>query len=147
MLGVASKTTVRVRYADTDKMSVAYHANYIIWFEVGRAEFFRELEMPFPRFEEQGLGMYVIEVSCRYRRPALYDDEVVVVTEAEHMSSHAIRFRYRMYREDTLLADGKSIHVFLDKEGKMADVGKYAILTRLRDMINNSSQEKQPSAE
>ena len=138
-MGLVSKTTVRVRYADTDKMGVAYHANYIIWFEVGRAEFFRGLDMPFPKFEEEGLGMYVINVSCRYRKPAIYDDEIVVITEAEKMSLHAVHFKYRMYRGNTQLADGKSVHVFLDREGKMADISKYKILVSLRDQISGST--------
>jgi len=136
MMGLSSKTRLRVRYAETDQMGIVYHANYLIWFEVGRSELFRELELPYTELEEQGLGLAVIEASCRYRKPAHYDDELVIVTELDHMSARSVRFNYHVYREETLLAEGKTVHMFINKEGRLADIRKYAIWTRLKTLID-----------
>lgn len=134
-MGLSSKSRVRVRYSETDQMGIVYHSNYLVWFEVGRSELFRELDLPFTQFEEQGLGLAVIEASCRYRKPSRYDDDLVIITRLEHMSSRSARFNYHIYRGETLLAEGKTVHVFINKEGRLADVRRYAIWTRLQEFI------------
>ncbi|HEY8909271.1 MAG TPA: thioesterase family protein [Desulfosporosinus sp.] len=138
-MGLSSKTRVRVRFSETDQMGVVYHANYLVWFEVGRTELFRELNLPYTQFEEQGLGLAVIEVSCRYRKPSRYDDELVIVTELDHISWRSARFSYRVYRDDTLLADGKTVHMFINKDGRLADVRQYAIWPLLQPIIENQT--------
>ena len=135
-MGLSSKTHVRVRYSETDQMGIVYHSNYLVWFEVGRSELFRELELPFTQFEEQGLGLAVIEASCHYRKPSHYDDDLVIITTVEHMSSRSARFNYHVYRGETLLAEGKTVHVFINKEGRLANVRRYAIWTRLQVIID-----------
>ena len=134
-MGLSSKTHIRVRYSETDQMGVVYHANYLVWFEVGRSELFRELDLPYTQFEDQGLGLAVIEASCRYRKPSRYDDDLVIITELDHISSHSARFCYYVYREETLLAEGKTVHVYINSEGRLADVRRYAIWTRLQAII------------
>ncbi|HWQ43391.1 MAG TPA: thioesterase family protein [Desulfosporosinus sp.] len=136
-MGLSSKTRLRVRYSETDQMGIVYHANYLVWFEVGRSELFRELNLPYTQFEEQGLGLAVVEVSCRYRKPSRYDDELIIVTSLEHISSHGASFSYRIYREETLLAEGKTDHVFINKEGHLADVRRYAIWPLLQPILEN----------
>lgn len=138
----SSKSRVRVRYSETDQMGIVYHANYLVWFEVGRSELFRELDLPYTQFEEQGLGLAVIEASCRYRKPSRYDDDLVIITELDHISSRSARFSYQVYREETLLADGKTVHVFLNKEGRLADVRRFAIWNRLQTVIENYKNDK-----
>jgi len=142
---MSSKTRLRVRYSETDKMGIVYHANYLVWFEVGRSELFRELDLPYTQFEEQGLGLAVIEANCRYRKPALYDDELVIITSLDHMSLRSARFCYQVYRGETLLAEGKTVHVFINKEGRLADARQYAIWTRLQEIIEQYKINKQPS--
>lgn len=132
---LSSKTRLRVRYSETDQMGVVYHANYLVWFEVGRTELFRELDLPYTQFEEQGLGLAVIEASCRYRKPSHYDDDLVIITGLDQMSSRSARFHYQVYRENTLLAEGKTVHVFINTEGHLADVRRYAIWGRLKEII------------
>lgn len=132
---LSSKTTLRVRYAETDQMGIVYHSNYLIWFEVGRSELFRELNLPYTEFEKQGLGLAVIEANCRYRQPARYDDELIIVTEIENMTTRRVVFSYHVYRDQTLLAEGKTVHVFLNQEGRLADVRKYDIWGRLEPLI------------
>lgn len=124
-MSLFSETTLRVRYAETDQMGIVYHSNYLIWFEVGRTELFRDLGLPYTVFEEQGLSLAVVEASCRYRKPAKYDDELVVGTHLEKFTSRIITFSYQVKKEDILLTDGKTSHVFLNKEGRVADVRKY----------------------
>ncbi|EGW40273.1 thioesterase family protein [Desulfosporosinus sp. OT] len=136
---LSSKTSLRVRYSETDQMGIVYHANYLVWFEVGRSELFRELNLPYTQFEEQGLGLAVIEASCRYRKPARYDDELVVITEMDQISSRAAKFSYRVYHEEILLAEGKTVHVFINKEGRPADVRKYAIWPRLEPILKKQT--------
>lgn len=144
-MGLSSTSHLRVRYAETDKMGIVYHANYLVWFEVGRSELFRELDLPYTEFEEQGLGLAVIEANCRYRKPAHYDDELVIITEVDHMSSRSARFCYHVYREDTLLAEGKTVHAFINTEGHSADARRYPIWTRLEEIIENHKNAKHPS--
>ena len=142
---LSSKTQVRVRYSETDQMGIVYHSNYLIWFEVGRSALFRELDLPFTQFEEQGLGLAVIEASCHYRKPSHYDDDLVIITKVEHMSARSARFFYQVYREKTLLAEGKTVHVFINKQGSLADVRRYAIWTRLQVIIEKYKNIKPPS--
>lgn len=135
-MSLSSKTVLRVRYAETDQMGIVYHSNYLIWFEVGRSEFFRELNLPYTEFEKQGLGLAVIEANCRYRKSAHYDDELVVVTKIENMNFRRIVFSYQVFRDQILLADGKTVHVFLSQEGRLADVRKYEIWQRLKPVFD-----------
>ena len=134
-MGLSSRTRLRVRYAETDQMGIVYHSNYLIWFEVGRSELFRELGLPYTKFEEQGLGLAVVEASCRYRKPTHYDDELVIVTEIVKMSSRSVIFSYLVYREETLLAEGKTVHVFINKEGRPTDVHRNAIWSLLQPVL------------
>lgn len=126
-MSLFSETTLRVRYAETDQMGIVYHSNYLIWFEVGRTELFRNSGLPYTVFEEQGLSLAVVEASCRYRQPAKYDDELVVCTRLEKFTSRIITFSYQVMKEDILLTDGKTSHVFLNNEGRVADVRKYPV--------------------
>lgn len=134
-MGLTSKTRLRVRYAETDQMGIVYHSNYLIWFEVGRSELFRELNLPYTMFEEQGLGLAVVEASCKYRKPTHYDDELIIVTEIEHMTSKKVIFSYSVFREKTLLAEGKTFHLFINKEGRSTDVRNYSIWQLLQPVL------------
>lgn len=125
-----TQTRLRVRYAETDQMGIVYHSNYLIWFEVGRTELFREINLPYTKFEEVGLGLAVIEASCRYRLPARYDDEVIVSTSV-NISSRKVTFNYQVYRESTLLAEGKTIHVFVNKQGRAVDARSHPLWQRI----------------
>lgn len=132
---LAGKTNLRVRYAETDQMGIVYHSNYLIWFEVGRTELFRDLNLPYTLFEEQGLGLAVIEASCRYRQPARYDDGLVIYTKIEEFSARRVIFTYEVKRSNTLLTEGKTIHVFVNKEGRFADARKYPIWEKAQALL------------
>lgn len=110
--GVISEARLRVRYAETDQMKVVYHSNYIIWFEVGRVEFLRQLGFAYRDMEREGFHLPVVEVKCRYKQPALYDDEIIVRTHIANLRGPMIRFGYEIVRatDDTILAEGESTH-------------------------------------
>jgi acyl-CoA thioester hydrolase len=111
---------VRVRYADTDQMGMAYHGNYATWFEVGRTEMLRAQGMSYRQVEEAGFRMPVLEVHCRYLRPARYDDELVIETALAELGRASLRFDYRVVRvaDGELPATGASKHCFLDAIGR-----------------------------
>ena len=112
---------VRVRYAETDQMGVVYHANYIVWMEVGRVEFCRAAGLSYRDMEREGaLHLAVIEASCRYIAPARYDDEIDIETRIEKATPRGVHFVYIMRHAETgrKLAEGFSRHLFLDRELK-----------------------------
>ena len=125
-----SEARVRVRYAETDQMGVVYHANYLVWFEVGRVEFIRQLGLDYKRMEtEEGCGIAVVEATARYRAPARYDEELVIQTTLLAARGAVIRFSYKVLRaEDSqLLCEGETAHVVVGKDMKKRSLPqKYA---------------------
>ncbi len=108
-------TTLRVRYAETDQMGVVYHANYLAWCEVGRVELLRSLGFDYRSMEaEDACHIPVVEVQCRYRAPARYDDLLTIQTQVLVLRASLVRFGYRILREETLLAEAETTHVFVD---------------------------------
>lgn len=132
------QTSVRVRYAETDQMGIVYHSNYLIWFEVGRAELLRNVGLAYTIFEEQGLAVAVVEANCRYRRPALYDDELIIETSLESFSSRKLTFTYKVLRDNTLLAEGTTVHVFIDRSGRSTDARNSPIWENFEKIINEA---------
>lgn len=110
---------VRVRYKETDRMGVVYHSNYLVWFEVGRVEFLRALGNSYREMEEDGVYFPVLEVSCKYHRPARFDDRIQVRTRAERIRWARLRFHYEVLRveDGTLLAEGWTMHAATDAGG------------------------------
>ena len=121
---VESRT--RVRYAETDQMAIAHHANYIVWFEIGRTDLCRVAGFPYKQIEERGLILVVTEVLCRYRAPYRYDDEVVIRTSIAEAASRMMKFSYELRdgAGERLHATGSSSHVWVSRESRrpvMAD--------------------------
>ncbi len=112
------ETPIRVRYAETDKMGVVYHAHYVVWFEVGRTEYCRAAGLPYRSMEEAGLLILVTGVECTYRRPARYDDAVIVRASMPELSGRGLAFDYEIVRDDEVLAAGSTRHVFADSDGR-----------------------------
>jgi acyl-CoA thioester hydrolase len=122
-----NETRLRVRYVETDQMGVVYHANYLIWFEVGRVELLRQMGFSYRDMEaNDGCCIAVIDARCRYKAPARYDDEVIIRTRLEHMRESVIRFAYEVVRsgDNTLLAEGETTHVVVDMEMKKTRLPK-----------------------
>ena len=114
------ETSFRVRYAETDQMGVVYHSNLIVWFEVGRVEMMRQLGFTYREMERDGMHLPVVDVSCRYKLPARYDDIVVIRTRLVNVRESLLHFTYELVRETdgALLAEGESVHMVVDAEFK-----------------------------
>lgn len=119
-MSTISETTLRVRYAETDQMAVVYHSNYLIWFEVGRVELMRQMGFTYLEMEKDGINLPVVEVKCRYKHPARYDDEVTIRTRVEQMRPSMLRFHYETVRKSDgqLLATGESTHMVVGRDMK-----------------------------
>lgn len=113
------RTGFRVRYAETDQMGVVYHANYLVWMEIGRVELVRSLGLSYKDLEaSEGIFLGVVEASCRYQFPARYDQEIVVETEIVTANARMVEFSYRILAADSekLLARGSTKHLWLNRE-------------------------------
>jgi acyl-CoA thioester hydrolase len=125
--GNEHRTTHRVRYADIDRMGVAYYANYLRWFEVGRSEMFRDLGFPYREVENRGIFMPVSEVYCKFMAGAPYDMELTIETKLDPTIRGGMKFDYRIYADDaeTLLAYGYTKHAFVDGGGRVVRPPKF----------------------
>ena len=118
-LTVVNETRIRVRYAETDQMGIVYHANHFIWFEVGRVEFLRQLGFSYKDMEKQDdCFIAVVDARCRYKSPALYDDEVIVRTRLKNIRESVIHFGYELVRasDGAVLAEGETTHIVADSQ-------------------------------
>jgi acyl-CoA thioester hydrolase len=111
---------IRVRYAETDPMGVAYYANYLVWFEVGRSEFCRKRGFRYADLEALGYKLVVTDVHCRYRNSARYDETVMVRTKLKGVNKRMITFGYQILRKDQeeVIAEGETRHICIDSNGK-----------------------------
>lgn len=110
----------RVRYAETDRMGISYYANYFVWFEAARTEYFRALGFVYSEFEKQGILLPVAEAQCRYLGPSSYDDVLTVRTVVSQIRQSSIRFEYQVLINGSTkpIASGYTIHVFSDRNLK-----------------------------
>jgi acyl-CoA thioester hydrolase len=119
-VSAASSSTLRVRYAETDQMGVAWHGQFFAWFEVGRTDLLRQFGCTYRELEADGLRFPVIEASARYLKPARYDDVLEVRTRVTAVSPVRLSFAYEVHREGTPgpLATGATVHASLDASGR-----------------------------
>ena len=108
-------TKIRVRYGETDQMGYMYYGNYAQFYEVGRVELLRSLDMTYESMEASGIMMPVLELKCKYLKPALYDQEITVKVIIEKMPGIRIHFNYELYNEqEELINIGETTLVFVD---------------------------------
>ncbi len=114
-------TYLRVRYAETDQMGVVYYANYLVWFEMGRAEYCRQMGFSYASLETDGFRLMVADVHCRYKAPARYDDTIRVDTTIRDLKKKTLTFDYNIFNDASgqLLARGLTKHVCTDREGNL----------------------------
>lgn len=115
---IRSEAFVSVRYAETDMMGVVYHGSYLPWFEIGRTNLLKENGLPYRQLEADGFFLPVLEVGVKYHRPALYDDNLRIVTTMQERPTLRIRLNYEIFRDQTLLASGQTVHAFIDRQGR-----------------------------
>ncbi len=129
--------TLRVRYADVDQMGWVYYANYLRWFEVGRAEMLRAMGRTYREVEAGGTLLPVLEAHCRYFEGARYDDLVTIETGVAELHRASVRFGYRVSREadGRPLAVGSTLHCFLDRQGRAGRPSE-----ELRELLERAPQ-------
>ena len=109
----------RVRYAETDQMGVSYYANYFVWFEMGRAEYFRSLGVSYTDYEKKGIFLPVVEAFCRYFQPTSYDDLLKIEVAVSEFGKSSMKFAYRISTNgDQKVAEGHTVHAFINRQRK-----------------------------
>jgi acyl-CoA thioester hydrolase len=115
---VSHEVSVRVRYAETDRMGLLHHANYFVYFELARTELLRQRGITYREIEDAGHYLVIVDISCKFKRPAHYDDLLTVRTIVERVTHVKIIHRYEVMRDGVLLAEGHSTLACIDREGR-----------------------------
>ena len=116
-----SETLARVRYKDTDQMGMVYYGNYFTFFEVGRVEYMRERGVSYKQMEREDDSYIIVsQASCRYLRPARYDDLLRIRTRVSESRRRSIRFAYEILRHESgeVLATGETVHIICNGDGR-----------------------------
>lgn len=121
-----SENTLVVRYAETDKMNIVYHANYLVYFEVGRTEFIKKIGISYSDMEKIGIMIPVIESNCKYIQGARYDDKLIIKTWIEKLTPVKVIFNYSVVREKEgiEITKGSTKHAFVDNNFKIINLKK-----------------------
>jgi acyl-CoA thioester hydrolase len=110
--------TIRVRYAETDRMGLLHHANYFVYFEMGRTELLRQHGLTYREIEDAGHLLVIVEVGCKFKRPAFYDDLLTLKTSVAKVTHVKIVHHYELMRDSVLLAEGHTVLACVDRDGK-----------------------------
>ena len=116
-MAIEHEIEIRVRYSETDAMGFLHHGNYFAYFEMGRTELLRAQGGNYRLMEEAGLFMVVVNVECKYRRPARYDDVLTLKTRVARVTPAKIEHEYRVFRGTELLAEARSTLACIDRSG------------------------------
>src|SRR5438876_4212269 len=122
---LSGETTIRVRYAETDRMVLLHHANYLVYFEQGRIELLRSRGLAYKDFEDQGYLLVLTRIEVRYRSPARYDDLLTLRTTVERTTAVRIDHRYELFRDGVLVAEGSSTLACVNREGRVQTLPDY----------------------
>lgn len=111
-----SKSIVNVRYAETDKMGIVHHSVYPIWYEIARTDLSKEAGFPYSKMEESGLMTPLVELNCKYYKPAYYGDELIVTATVSKLTPARVIFFYEVFRqgEDKPINTGYTVHAITD---------------------------------
>jgi acyl-CoA thioester hydrolase len=115
---LSGEIQIRVRYAETDRMGLLHHANYLVYFEQGRTELLRSLGLTYRDMEDQGFLLVLTQVEVRYRSPSYYDDLLTLKTIVDRVTSVRIDHRYEMRRGDVQVAEGKTTLACIGRDGR-----------------------------
>ncbi len=111
------ETKFNVRYSETDQMKIVHHSNYTIWFEAGRSDFLKSVGIPVSDIENKGILLPLYEMNCKFKKPAKFEDEILVITGLKRLSCARIIFTYKVFQANTnvLLATGETMHAWTNK--------------------------------
>ena len=116
---LSGEIILRVRYAETDRMGLLHHANYLVYFEQGRTELLRAQGLAYKDLEDKGYLLVLVKAEVRYRSPARYDDLLTLKTTVVRTTAVRIDHRYEVLRDGLLLAEGSTTLACVDREGKL----------------------------
>ncbi len=122
---LSGEITIRVRYAETDRMGLLHHANYLVYFEQGRTELLRSRGLAYKDLEDQGYLLVLTRIEVRYRSPARYDELLTLRTTVVHTTAVRIDHRYELLRDGEMLAEGSSTLACIDREGRVQMLPEY----------------------
>ena len=109
---------IRVRYAETDRMGLLHHANYVVYFEQGRTELLRKRGLTYRAMEDAGHLLVIVEMGCKFKKPAYYDDLLTLRTIVERVTHVKIVHRFEVGRDGVLLAEGHTTLACVDRDGR-----------------------------
>ena len=111
---------IRVRYAETDRMGLLHHANYLVYFEQARTDLLRQMGLTYRDLEDQGFYLVVAKVEVKYKRPAHYDDVLTIRTAVTRSSPVRLEHKYEVFGPDGLLCcEASTTLACVDAEGKI----------------------------
>lgn len=121
-----SETVLKVKYAEIDRMSIAHHSNYPIWFEEGRTDYFKELGVSYSEIENNGILLPLTDLVCKYKNPARYEDIITIKTKIIKITCARVIFSYNMFntQNSLVLAEGETRHAWTDKDLKPVNIIK-----------------------
>ena len=117
-VATVDEIAIRVRYAETDRMGLLHHANYFVYFEMGRTELLRKRGLTYRDMEDAGHLLVIVDLGCKYKRPAYYDDVLTLRTTVERVTHVKIVHKYELLRDGKLLAEGHSTLACVDRDGR-----------------------------
>lgn len=143
----ASTTKITTRYYETDQMGIIHHSNYYRYFEVARTDYLKDIiGMTYKDIENAGVRMPLTETHCKYKTPALYDDEITITTTVRDMTVVRITFDYVITREKdgALIAEGVTVHAFTNIENRPINLKKFTkdLYEQLFSAASNDNSEK-----
>ena len=135
-----SKSIVKVRYAETDKMGIVHHSVYPIWYEIARTDLSKQANFPYSKMEEMGVLLPLVELNSKYYSPAYYDDELIVTATVSKLTPARIIFSYEVFKKDSekTINSGYTVHAIVNKDMKPINTKKlypdiYASMTRMME--------------
>lgn len=113
-----SKSKVVVRYAETDQMGIVHHSVYPIWFELARTDLAKQAGLPYSKMEQMGLMTPLVELHCKYKKPAHYEDELIVTSTIKTLTSVKVEFYYEVFHEneEKPICTGSTVHALVSSK-------------------------------
>ena len=119
-----SESKVIVRYAETDKMGIVHHSVYPIWYELARTDFIKLIDLTYSKMEEMGIMLPLVSLTCNYKKPADYEDELIIRTSISKLTPARIEFYYEVYKNNEIINTGTTVHAWVGKDLKPINLKK-----------------------
>lgn len=119
-----TETRIVVRYAEVDRMGIAHHANYPVWFEVGRTDFFQHMGFSYAEIENSGLLLPLIKLECNFISPIRYENEMLLLTRLAEFTKVRIAFIYEINYQERSITTARTIHAWTNRQLKPVNLAK-----------------------